>query len=466
MADSSPTAARAPRISIVTPSLNQARYVAETIESVMAQDYPALEHIVIDGGSRDGTLDILARYPHLRVVSEPDRGQAEAVNKGFRLATGAICGILNSDDSLLPGALRRVAQEIDPAHGRAVVMGRCRFVDERGRALGIEHPCHFESHRRVLEVWKGHAIPQPAVFWAREVWEACGPMDETLRSAWIDYDLFCRFSRSYRFHVVDQVLATYRLHAESKTARASEVARREDAIRISRRHWGPRLSPLHWRLALSLARHRFDRVGRARRLMRRAAERWRGGESLHAVPAAVAGAILAPEVAFFVGAYPLLRARAGGVWRRALGRLAPAARMSPQTVAYLDRADPWEDGWVGPRVAVARTAPPGADVVALKGRVDLSYLAPPQVLTVSVDDRVVGQERVERTGDVAVEIPVPGGLAAGPHVVEVRASGWFVSDVFTGSGDHRPLAWRLGEIELARATSTPGAARRHRASGA
>ena len=174
---------RAPRISIVTPSYNQARYIGLSIESVMAQAYPDVEHIVIDGGSADGTLEVLARYPHLRVVSERDRGHADAVNKGFRLASGRIWAFLNSDDTLVPGALRRVAEEIDPASGRHIVMGRCRFVDELGRPTGIEHPSHFQSHRRVLEVWKGHTIPQPAVFWTPEVWARCGPMDETLRTA-------------------------------------------------------------------------------------------------------------------------------------------------------------------------------------------------------------------------------------------------------------------------------------------
>src|SRR5262245_60443486 len=106
-----------PRISIVTPSFNQGQYIAETIESVLAQKYPDVEHIVMDGGSTDSTLDILQRYPHLHVISESDRGQADAINKGFRLVTGTIWGFLNSDDTLLPGTLARVAQEIDPVHG-------------------------------------------------------------------------------------------------------------------------------------------------------------------------------------------------------------------------------------------------------------------------------------------------------------------------------------------------------------
>ncbi len=436
-----------PRITIVTPSYNQARYVGETIESVLAQDYPDVEHIVIDGGSADGTLDVLAHYPHLRVVSEPDRGHADAVNKGFRLATGRIWGFLNSDDTLAPGALRRVAQEVDPAAGRHVVMGRCRFVDERGRPTGIEHPSQFESHRRVLEVWKGHTIPQPAVFWTPEVWARCGPMDETLRTAWIDYDLFCRFSRRYRFHPVDQVFAQYRLHAESKTEGKTEADRLEESIRLSRRHWGSPLSPRHWQLALSLARYRYDRVGRARALLRRADERWRHGAALGAAVPAVAGAALAPEVVFFVAVYPALRQRARGVVRRALDRLAPRD-VSPQTLAYLDRLDAWDDGWAGPKLALAREAESGADSVRLAGWVDMSYMRKPQVLTVSVDGRVIGQHRLERTGDFHVELPVPGGLSPGTHALEIQASGWFVSHQVTGSGDHRPLAWRVRAVDL------------------
>jgi glycosyltransferase involved in cell wall biosynthesis len=438
---------RAPRISIVTPSFNQASYIGETIESVLAQRYPDVEHIVIDGGSRDGTLDVLGRYPHLRVVSEPDRGHADALNKGFRLATGDIWAFLNSDDTLLPGALARVAEEIDPARGRHIVMGRCRFVDERGRFIGIEHPSHFESHRRVLEVWKGHTIPQPAVFWTPEVWRTSGPMDETLRTAWIDYDLFCRFSRRYRFHFVDQVLAQYRLHPESKTESLTESARREESIALSRRHWGSPLSPVYWQLALSLAWYRFDRLGRARGWLRRARESWRRGGRLQAMAPAAVGAALAPEVVFFAGVYPFLRSRATGVWKRALDRMAPRG-VSPQTAAYLDRAEPWADGWVGPRLLVTREASDAAEMVGLSGWVDLSYIGRPQVFTVSIDGRVVGRHRVDRTGDVVVELPLPGPVPPGRHTLLVEASGWFVSHAITGNGDHRPLAWRVGEVEL------------------
>ena len=103
-----------PLITVVTPSFNQAEFIGETIDSVVQQDYPRLEHIVMDGGSTDETLQILKKYPHLKVISEPDKGQADAINKGFEIATGDIWCFLNSDDTFLPGALHRVAGEIDP----------------------------------------------------------------------------------------------------------------------------------------------------------------------------------------------------------------------------------------------------------------------------------------------------------------------------------------------------------------
>src|SRR5262249_25106976 len=173
-----PAVRRWPRISLVTPSFNQGQFIGRTIDSVLAQDYPDLEHIIVDGMSGDETPAVLARYPHLRVIRERDRGQADAVNKGFRAATGDVLGFLNSDDTLAPGALRHVARAIDPARGRHVVMGRCRFIDADDHCTGLEHPCLFTGQRRVLEVWRGHGIPQPAVFWTRGVWQRCGPLEE------------------------------------------------------------------------------------------------------------------------------------------------------------------------------------------------------------------------------------------------------------------------------------------------
>ncbi len=229
-----------PRISIVTSSYNHARFIGRTIESVLAQGYPDVEHIVVDGMSTDHTVEVLAGYTHLKVIREPDRGQADAINKGFRTATGQIFAFLNSDDTLEPGALHAIATAIDPRVGRHVVLGRCRFIDERDRFLGVEHPSGFTSHRRVLEIWKGHLLPQPAVFWTREVWETCGPLSINERLM-LDYDLFCRFSKRYTFWPLDRILANYRLHLDSITSSMTDAERLEQAIQVSRRYWG---SPL------------------------------------------------------------------------------------------------------------------------------------------------------------------------------------------------------------------------------
>lgn len=437
-----------PRISIVTPSLNQGRYIRETIESVIAQNYPNLEHIIVDGGSTDGTLEVLRRYadlPHLRVICEPDRGQADAINKGFRLATGEIFGFLNADDLLLPGALDRVAREIDPSRGRSVVMGRCRFIDEEGRYFGIEHPSHFEGHRRVLEIWRGHTIPQPATFWHRTVWERCGPLDETLPSAWLDYDLFCRFSRYYHFHRIDQVLAAYRLHGQSKTMRWTERDRLEECIRISRRYWGSPGRPMYWRLTLSLALYRLNRTGRARRWLRQADEARRARRYGRVLAYGIAGGVLAPEVVFYVVVYPRLRDLAKSLFRGLWVRYGSSG-VSAQTEAFLDYTQPWSDGWIGPRLVVTVTTYQAWQRLIIRGYTNPRFMEAPLTLTASVDGREVGRCTVQREGDFVWELAVPEPWPAGTHVIEVRADRWFVPHRFLRNRDYRPLAWRLGKM--------------------
>lgn len=239
-----------PKISIITPSYNQGRFIEATIQSVMAQDYPEVEHIIVDGGSTDGTLAILARYPHLKVISEPDRGQAEAVNKGLRLANGEIIGWLNSDDTYYPGALAGAAETIAPARGIYIAMGRCAYIDEAGKPTGAEHPSAFVSHRRVVEVWKGYTIPNPAVFFHRRVYEECGGLDESLYLT-LDYDLFCRYTARFDITVVDRIWATYRLHQSAKSSEQSQGELLEKSMEVSRRYWGEAGSLQRWRYLVS-----------------------------------------------------------------------------------------------------------------------------------------------------------------------------------------------------------------------
>lgn len=265
-----------PTISIVVPSLNQAQYLPETLQSLADQNYPALEVIIQDGGSSDGSVAVaenfVRRYPVIfRLFVEKDSGQAEALNRGFARAGGEILGFLNSDDTYFPGTLHRVATEIDPARGRGVVMGRCVFTGEGTGCAGVEHPSEYVSHFEHLAIWKRgfNTIAQSSVFWHRAVWERCGGLDVNEHYT-LDYDLFCRFSRHYPFHRIDQLFSTYRLHDRSKSRQLTEAEVLELSIKVSRKYWELWLSPLRWRCEFSFWLHHQQPHERARHHARRA----------------------------------------------------------------------------------------------------------------------------------------------------------------------------------------------------
>jgi len=265
-----------PKISIVVPSLNQAPFLGETLQSLVDQQYPDLEVIVQDGGSSDESVAVAEgfakRFPQtFRLLIEKDLGQADALNRGFARTSGEILGFLNSDDTLLPRVLHRVAAEIGRERDRLIVMGRCTFTGTDPWLTGREHPSRFRSHFDQLAIWKRgyNTIPQPSVFWHRSVWERCGGFDIQEEHA-LDYDLFCRFSKCFPFHAVDQVWSTYRTHPASKSARRTQAEVLEICIRISRKYWGPWHSLLRWRCEASYS------IYRLRMFLRRLGERARG----------------------------------------------------------------------------------------------------------------------------------------------------------------------------------------------
>jgi glycosyltransferase involved in cell wall biosynthesis len=434
-----------PKISIVTPSFNQGRYIRAAIESVLTQSYRNVEHIVIDGGSTDETLSVLADYHHLKVVSEPDQGQWDAINKGFALATGDIWGFLNSDDTLLPGALERVAQEIDPERGRHIIMGRCQFVDEQGRFVGIEHPSHFVSHKRVLEVWKGHSIPQPAVFWTPEVWKTCGPMRDIQYH--LDYDLFCRFSRRYRFHFVDQILATYRLRPGSKTGGMDEEHRLEHSISLSREYWGTPFRPFYWQMRTSLALHQFGRRRRTYSLLTKARDAFRRRDLGAAFGCGLLGFLLGPDVALEAIIVPLTRDGAQNLGQRLLLNLAARRGHYRETAAFRGYTDVWDDGWAGPEVIVRRTVSASSRELVVAGWTDVRYMGRSLDLTFDVDGRPLGTHRIDTTGEFEVRFPWQN-TQHNTVGIRVRANKWFVPHRFSGTGDFRPLAWRIKRLDF------------------
>jgi len=259
LSDTMPDGRPWPQVSVVTPSYNQEQFVEETIRSVLLQGYPNLEYIIIDGGSIDESVEIIRKYADWLAywVSEPDRGQTDALNKGFARAHGEIVAWLNSDDTYEPGTLRRVAQEFGEDQARVVIYGNCNFVDENGSFLDITRTPHV-TYNSLIRYWRRNALlAQPAVFFRRKVLEKVGPLNCDLRFV-MDYDLWLRIAREHKFHRIEHTLANYRLHSESKTNRGwTAFAPEFDAV--SRQHWGPKAS---WRyICFSLDRSVHLRIG-------------------------------------------------------------------------------------------------------------------------------------------------------------------------------------------------------------
>ena len=203
------------KISVITPSFNQGGYIEQTIRSVMAQNYPNHEHIIIDGGSDDDTVNILKRYTHIRWLSEKDRGQSDAINKGFRMATGDIIAWINSDDWYEPGTFSLIADFFHRHPDRNVVMGNCNLVDEHGVIFDtvVNHERGFDE---LKQHWVPRSIPtQPAIFFRRRLLDEFGLLDESLHYA-MDYDLWMRFAQRNRFHHLDVTVANYRFHSAAK----------------------------------------------------------------------------------------------------------------------------------------------------------------------------------------------------------------------------------------------------------
>jgi len=204
-----------PLISIVTPSFNQGRFIEETIRSVLLQGYPRLEYIIIDGGSIDETLSILAKYEKFLsfCISEKDRGQSHAINKGFRFATGQIYSWLNSDDYLAPGALMTVATEFNNCIDKAkfwLVGNGFDLLEMENRSL---YPRPLKGQLRAEELRWSNPIVQPAVFWS-STFDCC--INEALHFV-LDWDLWNRLINVTQPRVIDNFLAINRMYPANKT---------------------------------------------------------------------------------------------------------------------------------------------------------------------------------------------------------------------------------------------------------
>jgi glycosyltransferase involved in cell wall biosynthesis len=220
-----------PKVSIVTPSFNQGRYLPETLRSVREQNYPHIEHLIVDGGSTDETLSILKSASDIRWISEPDRGQVDALNKGFGMVTGEILAWLNADDLFLPNTVSEAVAALQrtPAD---LVYGDVEIINEQGQCLRQFRGIPFDFSILLYGI---NYIGQQSTFFRRSLLDKAGPLREEFNNSF-DYELWLRMSRYGKVHYEPRVRGKIRLHDAAKSVAQADVTARNDAA-IRRQYW-------------------------------------------------------------------------------------------------------------------------------------------------------------------------------------------------------------------------------------
>ncbi|MDJ0588989.1 MAG: glycosyltransferase family 2 protein [Pleurocapsa sp. MO_226.B13] len=232
-----------PKISIVTPSYNQGKFIESAIQSVLEQNYPNFEHIILDNCSTDRTVEILQNYPHLIWESKPDRGQSDALNQGFRLATGDIIGWLNADDLYLPECFEKTVKSFANSPESDIAYGDYRWIDEQGNIVQFRKELDFDLF--ILKYLHVSYIIGISTFFRRRIFEEDNFLDTSFHYS-MDYEFFLRLARKrYKFVHIDSYLTDFRWHKENKSTVAYQKQIEEKKKALLRHDNFLQKTPLH-----------------------------------------------------------------------------------------------------------------------------------------------------------------------------------------------------------------------------
>ena len=392
-----------PLVSVVTPSFNQGRFIAATIESVLSQDYPHVEYLIIDGASTDDTAAVVARYAdRLTFISEPDRGQSEAINKGFRRARGEIVAWLNSDDLFLPGAIRAAVEALRARPDAAAAYGEGYQIDEDGNVISKFAATQEFNLWRLLNL--SDFILQQTAFFRRRIFDEIGYVDENLHYG-MDWELLMRVGLRYPIVYTPHEMGAIREYPAAKTS-AGGTKRAHELTSILRRYTGKRFPP---------------------------------GMFVYGLPPYEA--VVNQRIA------RLLRGPLAPLGRR-LQRL--VTRTTHAIVGRLVRsAQGWySDGWASTRAEFTFPAPRGR---VLELNVSLPDWLPfdRQTIVLSTNGRVFAREAFGH-GQFTIPVMPPHGTWEAPVTIVIHAKSSFRPARPWRSGDPRTLAYQLTSFDYER----------------
>jgi glycosyltransferase involved in cell wall biosynthesis len=393
-----------PTVSIVTPSYNMARFLEATISSVITQNYPKIDYIVMDGGSTDDTVGLLRKYAGwLRYQSAPDRGQADAVNRGFSLSQGQIFAFLNADDTYLPGAVDKAVQHFRQNAHAGVLYGNANYIDEHGSIIGVYPTRPYDR----ASLSRNCYICQPAAFISRAAYAAVGGVNADLHFA-LDYDLWIRIARKYPLVHIPEFLATSRLHRDNKTLSKRQQIYQE-IIRVVGTHYG--YVPYEW--IYGYASYLCDKKD----------------QILTTGPPSVYKHLLS----FLLGCRYNYRSIAHFCqeWRKDSG-------------IGIEFTGKWEDGWISRNYTCEIQVPPDSNCITVAGRHTSALRG--LVLSVYLNNEGQRDFSVQEQGAFRFQMACPEGLRGNNTRLSIHSNKVFRP----GKGDYRKLSCIIDSVTAQR----------------